>query len=424
MDSRAAPPALRWPGALAVIAALLGFVALTNRWLSWQAGFALVHANDERSYLAIANAAPGTPDVALPNQHAQRWVVHWLVGVLARGTGASVETTYRWASIVLAVAVALVLAAALMRLGVSALTGTLCLAVCLLNPYTLRFYGYAPGYLADLAFELGLATALLGLVSRRLWLVLLGAVVGVMSRQTMVPVLPVIAGWVAVAPEWRAGAHATRAVRAAATLVVPVAAFAAVLAVARGFSEPGVPVERLTILWALERLPGTAHDLLDHLAHVVIGLIVVGALLAATLSGTGLRRLPAAFWGPLLIGLDIALQSVLLSPDPIHQDYTSFNEPRETVMGLGALVLALAAARTVAERGRLARAPGPPVLTLGIVALVAGSLHQFLSVVSTGSAGATFALQVAVGAVLGVLVWVGDRRAAPEASLAAPDAHG
>ena len=65
---------------LALVAGLLAFVAVTNRWLGWDGGFDLVQANDERAYLTMANAFPGLPDVEIANQHAQRWLVHWSVG--------------------------------------------------------------------------------------------------------------------------------------------------------------------------------------------------------------------------------------------------------------------------------------------------------------------------------------------------------
>jgi len=63
-------------------------LALTNRWMSWSAGAKLVTARDEADYRTIALAAPGLPSGRLPNQHAQLFVLNYLVGLLHAATGA------------------------------------------------------------------------------------------------------------------------------------------------------------------------------------------------------------------------------------------------------------------------------------------------------------------------------------------------
>ncbi len=402
---------LTWPTATAAIAVLLAIVGATNRWMSWSAGLIYARADDEHAYLLMARTAPGMTDQQLADQHADRWALHWLIGSIADLTGTQSETLYRYVAIALAVAVLLVLAAVLMRVGASAATALLCLSVVALNPYALRYYGLAPGYLVDLGLELGIALALLGLIARRLPLVLAGAVVGVLCRQTMLPLLPVLAVWVAFAPEWRADADRGRLGRAAAVLALPIAAYAIVHLVAADFSRRGVPFSRLTILDHVTALPGTASDLANHFAHVGIALLVITALLTATLLSTGLRGLPFAFWGSLAIGLVVIAQAAALNPDPVFNDYSSSNEPRLTAMALGALAVALAIARRTAERaapGRQAVAPTLALLALGLLAIA--SLHQDLTVISTGSAGVTFALQALVALALFAAVLYADRR--------------
>lgn len=403
---------LNWPVASAIVVLLLGIVAATNRWMSFGAGLTYARADDERAYLLIARTAPSLPDARIADQHADRWPLHWLIGWIADFTGAQVEILYRYAAIALAIAILLLLAAVLMRVGASMTTALVCLGVVALNPYSLRYYALAPGYLVDLALELGIAVALLGLVTRRLPLVLAGAVVGAMSRQTMLPLLPVLALWMAFAPEWRAGTSSrARRGRAAAVLALPIAVYGVVALVAQDFSRPGIAFSRLTILDHVAALPGTASDLLDHFAHVGIVLLVIGALLAATLVTTGLRDLPFAFWGSLAIGVVVVAQAAALNPDPVFNDYHSSNEPRLTAMALGSLAVALAIARGVAERaapGRSAAAPPLALLALGLLTIA--SLHQDLTVISTGSAGATLALQAVVALTLFAGVLYSDQR--------------
>ncbi len=389
---------LTWAPALALVGGLLALVGATNRWMSFGAGFVYARANDEHAYLRIANAFPHLPEGQLPSQHAQRWPGHWLIGGIADLLGTQPELVYRWAAIALAVAILLVLAAVLMRIGASTGLALVCLAVFALNPYALRYYALAPGYLDDLVLELGVALVLLGLAVRRLPLVLGGLLLGVLGRQTMVPVALVAAPWVVLAPGWRTAPRPARAARALAALGLPVGAYLAIRAVAAGFSLREVPFSRLTILDAVSALPGTAHDLANHFAHVAIVLLPIGALLLAALLRSGLRGQPPLFWAALAIGLVIVAQAAALNPDPIFNDYGSSNEPRLTAMALAALAIALAAAQPHVS---------PRLALAALAGLLLASLHQDFTIVSTGSAGATFALQAGVALALGVAVWRG-----------------
>lgn len=404
---------LTWRAATATVALLLAIVAATNRWMSWGAGLVYARADDEHAYLLIARAAPGMPGERIAPQHADRWPLHWLMGWVADLTGAQVEILYRYAAIALAIAVLLALAGVLMRVGASTATALLCLGVVALNPYALRYYALAPGYLTDLGLELGIALSLLGVVTRRLPLVLAGALLGAVCRQTMLPLLPVLALWVAYAPQWRDddGGRA-RLGRAGAVLALPIVVYGVVGAAAQDFSRPTVAFSQLTILEHTTKLPGTASDLVNHFAHVGIVLLAIGGLLIATLLSTGLRNLPFAFWGSLTIGLVVVAQAAALNPDPVFNDYSSSNEPRLTAMGLGALAVALAIARGAAERAEPARQAAAPALALVALGLLTiASLHQDLTIISTGSSGVTLALQTVVALALFAAVLHADRRA-------------
>jgi hypothetical protein len=402
-----------WVEGLPLAAALLAFVAVTNRWLGWDGGFSYVQANDERAYLTIARAFPGLPDQRIADQHAQRWVVHWAIGGLSDLFGTAPQTTYYWVAAALAIAVSLVLTAVLIRLGVSLAAAAVALAVFILSPYAFRFYAFAPGYLADLVFELGLVVALLALARRSLPLLLLGLAAGALGRQTMLVVVPVVVVWVALAAEWRRADGRRPWAAAAAVLIVPAVSYMVVKGVAADFSNAGFELSRLTILDTVMDLPETASDLANHVAHTAIVLIVVTALLAATLPSLDLRRQPAELWGPLAIGAAIVLQVLVLNPDPIAYDYSSSNEPRLAAMALPALAVAFAVARRNVEQASLAARENAPALAVaGVLLLAVASSHQRFTIVSTGSAGVTFALQLAAGAAFFAMVWVGDRHLA------------
>ena len=402
-----------WADGAPLVAGLLAFAAITNRWLGWDGGFAYVQANDERAYLTIADAFPGLPDQAVADQHAQRWTVHWLIGALADLFGTSPETVYSWVAVLLAIAVGFALAAVLIQLGVSLATAVLALGVVLLSPYAFRFYAFAPGYLADFVLELGLLVALLGMVRRSLAIVLVGVILGTLGRQTMLVVVPVLSIWIVMAEGWRGDSRRRTWSAAAVVLIAPVVVYMVVKGVAADFSREGFPLSRLTILDTLMDLPGSASDLVNHVGHTAIALIVVTAMLVATLTSIELRRLPAEFWGSLAIGLVIVAQVLVLNPDPIFYDYSSTNEPRLAAMALPALAVALAVGRAGVEQlSAAARDNAPALAVTGLALLAIASLHQKFTVPSTGSAAMTFALQVAVGLVLATTIYVGDRRLA------------
>lgn len=405
---------LSWKGAVAIVTGLLGFIAATNNWMSFQAGLIYARANDERAYLVIAKAFPGLPDERIADQHAQRWPVHWFVGGVADVSGVSPEIAYRYVAIGLAFAVLLVLAAVLRQLGASTATAVVALGVVAMNPYSLRYYGLAPGYLSDLAFDLGLAVALLGLVRRRLALVLLGLLLGSLARQTMLPVVPVVALWVALAPEWRERGRRARNVAVAAAVAVPVVTYVVVNAVAEDFSHPGVPFTRLTIIEAIGDLPDTASGLANHFAHTANAPLAIAALLIATLTLARVRELPSLFWGSLAIGLVIVAQAAALNPDPINNNFWSTNEPRLVAMALVPLAVAFAAARGAVERERarpLASAPATVALIVTLLALF--SLHHTYTVVSTGSKEATIALELVTALGIFIALMRSDRRTPP-----------
>lgn len=402
---------LSWRGASAVVALVLAFLAATNRWMSFSHGFVYARANDEGAYLKIAHAAPSLLSQRIADQHAQRWPVHWMVGTIADLGGWQVEIVYRYAAIALVLAACLTLAAVLIRLRVSTAIGAVCILAMTTNPYALRYYGLAPGYLADLAFDFGVGLTLLGLIGRRLPFVLAGLLIGIVSRQTMLPVVFVVVLWIALSHDWRDEHRWRWLASAGAALAVPLAAYLVVHHAAADFSQAGTPLGKLTIYDALTRLPGSAHDLANHFAHVVNGLFVVAALLIVTLPRCRWSALGASFWGSLAVGLAIALQSAALNPDPINNDFNSSNEPRLTALALVPLVVAVAVARVNAER-ETARPLATAPLTVAALAAVMliGSLHHEMTWVSTGSRGGTLALEVLVGLVVLVLAAVSDRR--------------
>jgi hypothetical protein len=380
-------------GQILVTAALLATVAVTNRWLSFTAGFRLLRAHDEIDYRTIAVAAPHFPNVPVGEQHAQRFIPHYLVGLVARGLDANVDTVYLVAAILAALALSSLLAAAVSRIQLSLPAFAVCMAVFVLNAYTLRYYFLVPAELSDLLLVVGLMIALLGLIRGNYWIVVLGVAFATDARQTALPATLAVAYWLSFGPGWRDAASRVRAARALGALVTSAALYLVMVVATSSFSQSDTPgFAHLTVLADLERLPAGAGQLGQHVLRTFNALLAVLALLAAiALSRTRARRaarLPFEFWGCLLLGVSVAAQPLVLSPG-----YAAHNETRLAVQSLPFFVCALAYAMQGYE-GRFG-APLTAKAAAAILALLAvGSLHHLYTTIGASTASQTVAIQL------------------------------
>jgi hypothetical protein len=277
----------------------------------------------------------------------------------------------------------------------------LAMALLIANAYAFRYYAVAPGVLADLVLVAGLAWALYGLVARRFAIVAAALAVGAVGRETLIPLLPLIAAWLALGPGWReleAGRRALLAGAAAACVLVPYVllrlvsdpfSFPATLGLSDFGGTPQSPptVKELTLL-----SPGSASELGEHALRVLAPHLVPLALLAVALwlARVPPRRLPPVFWFSLAAWALVVVQPLGLSPE-----YAADNETRLSAIGLVPLLVALASVAP-AVRLRAWQAAGAAAL------LVLASLHHLYATVGPGSAGQFVALETVVAAALAV----------------------
>ena len=196
MPARSARSVRGW--LLAASLGLLVFLGITNKWVSWHAAIYTYKSYDDVNYRLMAQAAPGLlHGRIIPEWHAERFAVAWVVGVTAKLLGFSVVTSFRvWVILVIS-AICLVLAELLMRIGLSLQAAIVCMAVFILNAYALRPYLLAPGGVDDLAFVFGATIAVRGLVLRSPASLLGGLMLATVGRQTALP--PAAVAAVAVA---------------------------------------------------------------------------------------------------------------------------------------------------------------------------------------------------------------------------------
>jgi hypothetical protein len=377
---------------------LLGFVAATNRWLHWNASLALVHANDEVDYRAIATAAPRWPDSKLQNQHAQRFVFHYLIGLLGRVFG--VDVVYGAVTLLAVIGLVAVLCWVMRALALSTGAALVCLAVFILNAYSIRYYLIARGEVTDLLFDLGVLISLSGLFSRRYALVLSGTIVAALARQTELPAAAVlgVVFWASASARYPPSA---RLARAGLVPLIALVIYVAEVHVARSFSYNATPgLKSFTVLGELEALPSGAGALAQHVLRSVNGLLGAGALLIAGVSATpALRRwrsLGPEFWGCLAVAAAIAVQALALGAG-----YAEHNETRLSVLALGALVCALAVLLAQLERHGRRLGAGAVASLIGVLAV--GSFHHLYTVVGTANAHQTVVLQLVVAVVVAII---------------------
>ncbi len=371
---------------------------LTTRWLSWRNGIAATGGQDVFQYELMSKAAPGLPQGQVGSAYTARFAIHWSVGTVANLAGVSVELTYRIACLVAMAAFALTARLCLIRLGVTGWALRLCLALAVLNPYALRYYALVPGYLSDVVFQLGLALALLGTISRRSSTLVAGVAVAVLARQTTVVVAPVLAVWLLIDGRGRAGGW-WRLVTALVTVALPFAALAAVARLTRPFTaefSPQLPED--TVLPLIRELPATAAVLGDHVLRVAAPLLLVLSMLVALMVIHFRRRqpIPVEVYLCALVSAAIVGQPLVIGPT-----FPGFsgNEPRLSALGFLPLVLCLGAAFRSSQTVLSRRSAVPLVL---LVALA--SLHHIYTAVGPTTATQFLALQAVAAALAFLLV--------------------
>ena len=176
-----------WPVIAFILA--LSFAVVTQRWMGFDQGSQFVVATSSPLYVEIARAAPTYPSSA-PYYIAERALPHFGVGVVAKALGISVETAYLGTTIALIFLILLTVYFGLVQLRIPSELSALLLSSILLNPYAFRYYLLAQPMFTDLIFVLGLALLVLGLFYARFAVVLVGLLIAVLGRNTVLLILP------------------------------------------------------------------------------------------------------------------------------------------------------------------------------------------------------------------------------------------
>src|SRR4051812_35133520 len=178
----------------------------------------------------MAKAAPHFPAEALPSQHANRFVPHYLVGLGADLFHAGIRPFYYVCAFALLFLLLWLVDRLVAPLRLRRIGYALCIGALVTNPYLYRFLAICPGRLADTVFMIGGAAALLGLLRGRGLLLVVGLVVATLGRsESAFPLLILAPVGIWLSPLWKQRASLQRWLTAAAAVAAPLVAYALVV---------------------------------------------------------------------------------------------------------------------------------------------------------------------------------------------------
>jgi len=334
-----------------VSAGSFAFVLATTRWWSWEAAIRQGLDTDVRSYQQIARAAPALPPRDLPEQHAERFPIHWLVGVVS--SDATLHATYYALTLGVLAAIVLLFQAHVLRSGITTAACAPASVVLIASPYLFRLDALGPGLVVDAVFALGLAGVVAGLAARRDAATLVALGVAAAARQTALPVGLVAA--VIILERSR------RPARAVAFAVVPLVIYLVQHAVAARFSIPVASRWEITVFAE----PGSPQLLAKHVLLVMLPLLPALGLLLGGVVGRGV---PSDIVVPVALAAAVVVQPLVLSPGWVNQ-----NEQRLASLSLPALA---AAAAVVLQRVDITARTSTMLAALAFVA----SFHHLTAI--------------------------------------------
>jgi hypothetical protein len=177
-------------GRLAAVLLVLVFLYATTYQLPFMAAVDWVQATDVYSYLHISGSAPGLPAERIAYHFSQRWIPHYLVGIVSVLFSVDLGMVYTLTVLFLIFAIAWISFGVLRQSTPNAAFACLLFLIVSLSAFSYRLIIFVPGLLIDLVCVLGLAITLSGLVNRRVGWILFGMVVATLGKQLSLLLLP------------------------------------------------------------------------------------------------------------------------------------------------------------------------------------------------------------------------------------------
>jgi hypothetical protein len=400
--------ALTWRYRLLAAGAWLAAVWATTHWYSWQRTIDLLFGSDVVEYERVARAAPGFTDIPLPSQHADRFVPHYLIGLLSDGLSVGDRRVYYAVAFILLGLIVFLFDRMVAPLGLRRLEYAVVIGALVGNPYLFRFLAICPGRLADSVFIIGGLVALLGLLRGNTWLLVGGLAAATCGRSEAVFPLAVLAPFgVILSAEWRAKATRVRVASAVLALGVPVAVYGLLRLADHTFSIRDHPkFFGLTIFGTFRDLPESGGRFGLHIARIIVGIAGALAVLLGALAARRLGQYAAlsfTFWSGLAGGIAVSGEAFVLNPKWING-----SEPLLSALGAAFFAVAAAAALSSLDVGRWRLQITGGLIALGALAVLSLN-HRYAAITPVSTPGQFAALTAVFAVVVAAAVAFGGK---------------
>jgi len=178
------------PSRLAFVLPVLLFLYATNYHLQFKDAIEWVQANDVFAYLHISESAPRFPSERIAFHFSQRWIPHYLIGIVSDLFSIDLGTVYVLSALFIIFSILWVFFGILQMETSHAGYACLLFLILSVSSFSYRLVIFMPGLFADLVCVLGLVLSLRGLIYRKVYWILFGMVVATLGKQLSLLILP------------------------------------------------------------------------------------------------------------------------------------------------------------------------------------------------------------------------------------------
>ena len=171
---------------------LIAYLLIVNSAPQNYSEFINLGFTDTQSYLAIAHTHSFSSLNELTNRylyhHLERWPAHLFVGFLANFLNLSDLVIYRYLTILCALFSAWLIS----NINSSTANKLMYFALVVLNPYTFMTTLFAPPMLSDCLYTTSMVALAVGLFQGQYKFIYVSLILGILSRQTSILILPIV----------------------------------------------------------------------------------------------------------------------------------------------------------------------------------------------------------------------------------------
>jgi hypothetical protein len=165
---------------------LLTIFFVSNRYYNPQESLD-VGLSDINTYLSISGSAPAiNNNLNFPSHRLERWIPHWLIGIIAKASTVDVWIIYRLVVLFLF----LFLIIEVYKKSKNNSSAIISILLIALNPYSFRIYLASPAMISDALFLCSLFLIVIGKMKRKNGFQYVGIIFGAIAKQSILLLIP------------------------------------------------------------------------------------------------------------------------------------------------------------------------------------------------------------------------------------------